>query len=1126
MAIRVAVDHYTRYHYDRLVTLSPQVVRLRPAPHCRTPILAYSLHVEPKTHFVNWQQDPFGNYLARLVFPEKTQTFAVRVDLVADMTVVNPFDFFLEEHAVDYPFRYEATLAEELTPYLKVREAGPRLMAWLAGVDRRKRPTNDFLVELNQKLQAHIGYLIRLEPGIQSCEATLKLGTGSCRDTAWLLVQALRHLGLAARFVSGYFHQLTGDIKALDGPSGPEADFTDLHAWAEVYLPGAGWVGLDPTSGLFAGEGHIPLACSPDPGSASPITGKVSESKTDFYFHNRVSRIHETPRVTKPYTEVQWQAIDALGRKVDTDLKASDVRLTMGGEPTFVSVDDMESPQWNTDALGEHKRTLAYALIQGLRRRFAPFGMLHHSQGKWYPGEPVPRWALSLHWRRDGQPLWRHPAALADERQTYGFTRHHAQRFIEALCTRLGIDTQRVMPAFEDPFYYLQQEQNLPVNLDPLAADLKDPEERQRLARVLSQGLDEPVGFVLPLRQDPMGSGTWQSSPWPLRRQRLFLIPGDSPLGLRLPLDSLPWITEAEAQQEQLHDRDPLADRPPLGNVQFRHHPALDNGNGASVKAPSRPSVHPGAPRWADVIKTALAVEVREGALHVFLPPLNTLEAFVDLVSQVEATAMALELPVFPEGYPPPRDHRLVHLSVTPDPGVIEVNVHPAASWEELVDNTTALYDEAHRVRLGTEKFMLDGKHTGTGGGNHVTIGGPTPVDSPLLRRPDLLASLVSYWQHHPALSYLFSGLFIGPTSQAPRVDEARQEALYELEIALQQSPTGEVPQPWLVDRLFRNLLVDLTGNTHRAEFCIDKLFSPDSANGRLGLLELRGFEMPPHARMSLVQMLLIRALVALFWRQPYRPRRLVRWGTALHDRFMLPHFVERDIKDVLRDLDEGGYPFPSEWLAPFVEFRFPHYGQVQVDDITLELRAAMEPWPVLGEESTSLGTARYVDSSVERLQVKATGLSDGRHTVTCNGRPLPLHATGTHGEYVAGVRYRAWQPPSALHPTIPVDVPLVFDIVDTWSGRAIAGCTYHVAHPGGRAHEAFPVNANAAETRRGERFATLGHTPGTIPPPPQYLKLVSFYPQGSPEGPFAPAAEAPNPEYPHTLDMRRRPRP
>ncbi len=1082
MSIHVALNHVTHYLYDRPVALSPQVVRLRPAPHARTPVHAYSLKVAPDKHFINWQQDPQSNWLARLVFPEKTREFRVEVDLVAEMSVINPFDFFLEPYAEKIPFKYDEAQLHELAPYLVKAPATPLLKAYLAEIPRAPRKSVDFLVDLNQQLSKDIRYVIRMDPGVQAPEETLKHASGSCRDSGWLLVQILRHLGLASRFVSGYLIQLTADVKSLDGPSGPESDFTDLHAWCEVYLPGAGWVGLDPTSGLFAGEGHIPLACSPEPGSAAPVSGHTEKCETEFSHAMKVSRVWEAPRVTKPYAEADWLAMLALGEKVDADLKAEDVRLTQGGEPTFVSIDDMEGPEWNVTALSPKKRELAEQLMHRLQARFAPGALLHYGQGKWYPGEPLPRWALGVYWRADGRPIWR-DAALAAQDEDYGVAPAQAKSFAEELADRLSLHPGHVIPAFEDVWKHLRQEQALPVNVDPLKADLKDADERKRLARLLDRGLGEAAGYVLPLKPDDSG---WRSSKWPLRREHLYLLAGDSPMGLRLPLATLPWVLP-EAMEPDFA-RDPFAERP-----------ALDKAN-AKRKARKREE----APDPREVIHTALCVEVRGGRLFVFMPPVTRIEDYLALIAAVEDSAAALQMPLRVEGYPPPRDPRVRLLAVTPDPGVIEVNIHPAASWRELVENMQVLYEEARAARLGTEKFMLDGRHTGTGGGNHVTLGGPTPADSPWLRRPDLLKSLLTYWQNHPALSYLFSGTFIGPTSQAPRVDEARDDTLYELAIAFQQMDKAlpkakESERPWLVDRLLRNLLTDLTGNTHRAEFCIDKLYSPDGPAGRLGLVEFRAFEMPPHARMSLCQMLLLRALVARFWREPFGGK-LVSWDTQLHDRWMLPHFVAEDIRQVARDLQGAGYAFEERWFDPFIEFRFPRYGEFSARGARFELRAALEPWHVLGEEGSLGAMARYVDSSVERLQVKASGLVGDRYLLTCNGRAVPLAPTGNAGEFVAGVRYRAWAPPSALHPTIGVHAPLVFDLVDAWMNKSMGGCQVHVSHPGGRAHETFPVNAYEAEGRRLARFFKIGHTPGRIE-----VRAVER-----------------NPDFPFTLDLRR----
>lgn len=1097
MTIRVALHHTSRYRYDRPVQLAPHVVRLRPAPQTRTPITAYSLKVTPGDHFLNWQQDPFGNFQARLVFPKLTNELVVEVDLVATMTVINPFDFFLEETSEKYPVEYDAALLHELKPYLSAVEAGPKFAQMLGRIRddyaRGDRRTIDVLVDINQLVQRSLRYDIRMEPGVFAPEESLTRGHGSCRDFAWLLVNLLRSLGMAARFVSGYSIQLKADQKPLEGPVGVSEDCCDLHAWAEVYLPGAGFVGMDPTSGLFCGEGHIPLAASPDPSSAAAISGsygfakrsekdKVEES---FDVKMTVTRVEDRPRPTKSYSDEQWNAIVACGDQVERTLASGDVRLTMGGEPTFVSVDDPDGEEWNITAMGGSKERLADELAHRLLKRFAPGGLLHHGQGKWYPGEPLPRWALSCYFRRDGEPVWKDPLRFAPTEPEKMHGVETAQLLIRALAKKLGVSEQLVLPGYEDTLYYLWRERRLPSNVDPFDSKLEDPQERSRLRRVFEQGLKAVVGFALPLMASDLPGPRWISGPWFLRDERMYLLPGDSPMGFRLPLDGLPWTVPEDRLLPW--QRDPMDTR---GGLPSRH--ALSEPRpgmfGAGARTPPMPSA-PEQGKSADgIVRQALCVEARNGILHVFMPPLPTLEAYLELVAKIEDTITDLNLTVRLEGYQPPSDSRLERIQVTPDPGVIEVNVHPARSWRELVSNTLGLYEEARETRLGTDKFMLDGRHTGTGGGNHVVLGGPTPGDSPLLRRPDLLRSFTSYWLNHPSLSYLFSGLFIGPTSQAPRIDEARHDALYELEIAYGalESRTGKThgaPPPWLVDRLFRHLLVDATGNTHRTEMCIDKLYSPDGAAGRQGLLELRAFEMPPDGRMSCAQQLLVRALLAWFWREPYE-RPPVRWGTALIDRFMLPSFVAQDFGDVIADLNHAGMPLEAAWFEPHYEFKFPRYGSIAANGVEVELRQALEPWHVLGEEQGAAGTVRYVDASVERLQVLVRGMTDTRHVIACNGRRVPLHPTGRSGEFVAGVRYRAWQPPSALHPTIPVQAPLRFDVIDDWSGRAIGGCQYHVSHPGGRSFDTLPRNPLEAESRRVARFVPFGHTPGAMKTP------------------------------------------
>ncbi|MEM9603055.1 MAG: transglutaminase family protein [Pseudomonadota bacterium] len=1102
MSIKVALDHTTTYRYDKPVTLGPHIIRLKPAAHCRTPILSYSLNVTPAAHFINWQQDPFGNYLARLVFPEPCRELTVTVDLVARLDVINPFDFFVEDSAEQFPFDYDASTLDEVAPYRDVEPAGPRLHAWLKANRPDRRKVIDALVEINQAVQRDITYNVRMEPGVQSSEDTLRKASGSCRDSSWLLVEILRHYGIAARFVSGYLVQLTPDIKAIDGPVGAAADFTDLHAWVEAYLPGAGWVGLDPTSGLFAGEGHIPLACTPQPSSAAPISGAASAAADDFYFHNRVSRFDERPRVTKPYTDAVWADVLALGERVDRQLSEDDVRLSMGGEPTFVSTENLESPEWNEAALGEHKTERAAALMARLRTAFAPAGVTAFAQGKWYPGEPTPRWAMICHWRRDGEPIWRDPTRLARPGQG-GATPADAEQVVKGLCTQLGLDAGCARAVYEDPLHHVHLESLLPVETALRDLTLSDPDARAETVRQIDRGLDAPVGWILPLEHTGQ---RWVSQRWPLRRDEVFLIPGDSPAGMRLPLDSLPPDTAVDREARQVPE-DPIywGDALPGYNTLAQRHDAADEG---------------GTTEAGGVIRTTLVAEVRDDTLYVFLPPVTSAAHWLDLMCALEHAVARTGTPCVIEGYEPPHDARLTSFRITPDPGVIEVNIHPSVSFDELVARTETLYDAAAHCKLAAEKFNVDGRHTGTGGGNHVTLGGLTPADSPFLRRPDLLGSVIRYWQHHPSLSYLFSGLFVGPTSQAPRADEARSETLYELEMALARLPRGESDTPWLVDRLLRNMLVDLTGNTHRAEICIDKLYAPSGPTGRLGIVELRAFEMPPHARMSVVQALLIRCLISRFWNAPYTGE-LVRWGTELHDRFMLPHYLWRDLEDVVADLNTHGYAFDASWLDAFFEFRFPVYGERAIGDVQLQLRAAIEPWHVLGEEATASGMSRYVDSSVERLQLRVSGLTASRHIVTCNGYELPLVNTGTPGEYVVGVRYRAWQPPFCLHPDLPVDVPLVFDLIDTWNDRSLGGCAYHVSDPGGRNFEDKPVNANVAETRRLTRFDADMHTPA---PAFQHARADagSRFQSTEPSRAHRSRVIRQNTDYPCTADLRR----
>ncbi len=1061
MSIQIALNHRTQYRYGKAVSIGPQVIRLRPAPHGRTPILGYTLSVTPAEHLLNWQFDPHNNHLARLLFPHKASEFTVEVEIVAELSSINPFDFFLEPGIESYPFEYGPELVKDLQPYLWVEPAGPLVKAFLGKLSRETQGTITFLLDLNRSVCDEIGYVERLDPGIQTGEQTLELGAGSCRDSAWLLVQILRKLGIAARFVSGYLIQLTTtdgptDDNALKGPNGLPDDSAAFHAWVEAFLPGAGWIGMDPTSGLLAGEGHIPLVCTPSPSHAAAIEGTVEVATVDFGFSISVRRLHDETLISKPFTEEAWSRVQQVAHLIDADLEAEDVRLTMGGEPTFVGLDEPESPQWNLDALGPMKRTLGLALIHCLRKRVSPGALLHCGQGKWYPGEPLPRWALSCYWRADGVPIWENINLTAREDQDDGFAAEDALQLLEALARRLELSVENVLPAYND--------------------ETEPP---------------EPVGYILPIRRrQPEGRLSWSSQLWFPRPSRFQLSPGDSPIGFRIPTKMMPWAAPDELEYE--HEAAPFADRVKLPARPMRRMDLFHK----KPPSDSLPALSSSSDKAPELIRPALCVQAREGRLHVFLPYAPQLADYLDLIAAVEDTCQHLQKSVWIEGYAPPSDPRLRSFSVTPDPGVLEINLPPASNWDELERINTVLFEEARQNRLAAEKFAYDGSHMATGGGSHIVIGGAMVLDSPFLRRPDLLRSMLAFWQNHPPLSYLFSGMYVGPTSQSPRVDEARNDALYELEVAFNNLPTADC-LPTTLDGLFRNILVDVTGNAHRAEFCIDKLYPPPGQGLRLGLLELRAFEMAPHGRMGLLEMLLIRALVCTFWKRPFDGN-LVRWGTTLHDRFMLPHFVMRDFADILMHLRRSGYSFDENWFASHFEFRFPKIGSIPVsgEGMELELREALEPWNVLAEDTTSGRTTRAVDSSLERIQVKLSGLqvseftTDSRYAVACNGRRVPLTPTGQPGESVAGVRYRARRLSAELHPTVPVHAPLTFDIIDRGivlgNERSIGRCVYHVGSPDGLAYTARPVNAGEAAERRRQRFQKLDPPPGRMAVPPE----------------------------------------
>jgi len=1031
MGTQVELRHHTLYRYSRAVSLGPQVIQLRPAPHSRTAILSYSLDVLPVEHLLHWQFDALGNHLARVVFSGKAEQFAVEVRLVADLAPINPFAFFLEPGFEQFPFAYAPELARDLIPYSATDSVGPLLRGFLDGLSKEPHGTVGFLVNLNEHVRDAVKYRIRMEHGVQTPEQTLAGGTGSCRDSAWLLVQVLRHLGFAARFVSGYLVQLA---ESKPVTSEPARDTADLHAWAEVYLPGAGWIGMDATSGLLTGEGHIPLVCTPTASQAAPIDGTVERAEVEFSYTMEVRRLNEAPRLSRPYSDEDWARVREVAHQVDREAKVEDVRMTMGGEPTYVGIDDPESGQWNLTALGPLKRTRGLSLLRDLRMKTAPGGLLHFGQGKWYPGEALPRWAFHCLSRKDEVAVWENVDLIALEEQEYPSTNADAKQFIRALCSRLEVSSSNVLLAYDS---------------DEAGA--------------------EPTGYILPLRRrQPAGRLTWSSQLWFDRPERMMLSYGDSPIGYRIPVEVMPFVAPDELSYDTFEGKndEKLTERVKLPAAPIRKR-NLFGMEAVSDPLPSLPST---AETATELIRPSLCVQVRENRLHVFLPYVAVLADYLDLVAAVEDTCAFLGMSIWIEGYPPPYDSRMITFTLTPDPGVLEVNLPPAVGWDELEATAELLDSAASANRLIPGKFAYDGGQQATGGGSHIVIGAASVVDSPVLRRPDLLRSMITFWQNHPSLSYLFSGMYVGPTSQYPRVDEARVDALYELEVAFAYLPSKPCP-PHIVDGLFRNLLVDVTGNTHRAEFCIDKMYPPEGQGLRAGLLELRAFEMAPHYRMGLMQMLLVRALLVMFWKQPYTGG-LLRWGAELHDRFMLPHFVEQDFRDVMKVLRAAGYQFEDHWFAAQMEFRFPGIGSLAVKGIKLELRQALEPWNVLAEETYQGGTVRSVDSSLERMQVKLYGVTtEDRYIVTCNGRRVPLYATGVPGEAVAGIRYRARRLNAALHPTIPVHTPLIFELIDSWKRVVLGQCTYFAGRPDGILYAGRPQNAEEARARRLLRF-------------------------------------------------------
>lgn len=1066
MSTRIALTQRYEYRFSRSVQLSTHWLRLRPAPHTAGRISAYSLRVHAETHYLNWLRDPFENHLARLDFPDPTDAVTLEIDLIAELEPVNPFEFLVEPFAASHPFDYPEQLRKELAPYLRRGTSGSKLNQFLKKLKLKSGYITEQIGAINEYVSNALAVTGPGNPGAIDLETVLHQGHGSAWELAWLLTLTLRNVGLAARVTQGY--RIFLDAKA-------KTDTVSNHAWSEVFLPGAGWVGLDPCGGLFINEGYIPLASAPEPLRVLPIAGY--RECCEETFNETISIRRLSPKISSwPLNESQWADLKNLGHYIDSDLNAQNIKLAMAGGLSFVSAIDTQSPEWTVAALGDGKRFAAEQLLQRLWQRLAPGGVIHLGQGEQFGGESLPRWSLA-----------------------------DAEQLAQQIADALGISDGFVMPAYEDGLSVLWQQRDL-FNGMPGADELGDPEKRRALAETLSFNNGYVSGYVLPLRWDPARE-RWASGKWQFRRDAVYLLPGTSPLGYRLPLESLPVAAGAPAEADP-------------ERCQFDERGILPDVHGELSARLSTPGRKETAPIAADVNtgdaapRTALSIEVRDGRLCIFMPPLTHLEHYLELLAAIEHAASRLVVPLIIEGYEPPQDHRLRCFKLEPQAGILKVWLPEAHSWQRQLELIETTYEEAYQVGLQAERVAADGQRLSPGGGAELILGGVKPTESPFLQRPELLRSLICFWQQHPSLSYFFAGRSIGAGGDAPRPDEGRDESLYELGIALERIPAGEIDTPWLADRLLRHLLVDPAGDMKRAEIRIDQLYSPDRAGLRLGRMVLRSFEMAPDAKLYALQTLLVKALIAYLGRRPQQTE-LVDFGAALHDRFMLPSPLWQDLCNILDELNHAGYPFQPGWFEPLRDLHFPALGQVQLGNITLELRSAHEPWPLLAEETTAAGVARFIDSANERLEVRATGLTPSRYVLVCNDRRVPLQPTGTRGEYVAGVRYKASNPPSTLHPTIAPVEALVFDLVDGWTGRSIGGCTYLPSRLPlwGAAGVPLAVHSMAAGSARPVQLPPIMMTP-------PWSDVGKFLPKGG--GIRMIPAEEKAGSHPYLLDLNR----
>ena len=1078
-APRIALRHRLDYRFDRPVRLSTHWLRLCPAPGTRANITAYTLRVGPRTHFLNWLRDPFENHLARLDLPEPVRHFTLDLEILAELQPVNPFDFLTEPYAANHPFDYPEQLARDLAPYLLQPATGPATRAWLAALDRTETPTIERLTALNQCVGETLAAADVDTPGSVDTDAVLAAGTGSPRALAWLLTVALRHCGIAARLVSGY--RLTG--------TAPEYHAA-LAAWVEAYLPGAGWIGLDPATGLFTAEQHIPLATAADPLRLRPVIGYREACEETVSEHLEVITLRAR-EADGPYSVAEWAAIQETANHVDDRLKHHNIVLTGGTALEFTRPGRKAAPEWRTTGTGPDKLATAERMARRLRDRLLPGGVICTGQGEWFAGEPAPRWRIHCIARRDGTPAWQEPALLNVPGRDDSPGPEAVPTLASGIARRLGLAPEHLLPAHEDQLHALWSHRQA-LDFRPDGSDLATPEARLALARHLDRAHGPPTGFVLPLSRDP-GTGTWRSGAWPTRRGTVTLLPGEAPMGFRLPLGALP--RSAENRVEPPPARSPWDSDAPLAA-------APGNGDaaaGASVMA-----------------TTALCVEHRQGSLRVFLPPLANGDDFLHLLDAVESAAAEHGLPVHLEGYRPPNDPRLQCVELEPETGTLRVTVPPVPDWQQECAWLQAVYDEADRLGLSAWTGDPDlPTPAGQRAGRH--LGGPTPAASPFLRNPGLLRSLLLYWQRHPSLSYLFAGPRIGPDGWAPRLDEVSDSHMRELALALERLPHGDCDRPWLVDRVLSHLVTDPTGDPRGGEFRLHRLYPAGAGNERLGIVELHAFAMAPHAGLAALQSLLLRAIVLRLAEHPESGAPVPR-GTALHDRFLLPEVLQRDFDAVLAELAECGVSLDARWFAPWVTWMFPQLADLHAGPVRLRLQPALEPWPVLAEESTGRGSFRFIDPANARFQVHLSGLTPGRHVLLCNGHRVPLQETGRAGEAVAGIRCKMADPPATLYPGVPPVRALVFDLVDTWTGRTLGGCTYELPDTGTWSPPPLsPATGITTPTPPGSPAEARPAPPG---PPPGFCARGRVLPEGSPRTPAVPPGPSASPEAPYLLDL------